>query len=211
VKPFVLIKRLLFAASLIPAAWLVYDAFTGNLSANPVDYITDRTGDWALRFLIISLTITPLRRLTGINEIIRLRRMFGLMSFFYAALHLTTWIVLVSFFDVQTMIEDIAMRPFITIGMATFVILLALAITSPTAMIRRLGRRWQPLHRLVYLAAIGAVVHYWWQVKADIAYPLRWAVALAVLLGFRVWWSWRTKRAKRLAIRPAPRPAPGSA
>lgn len=207
-KPFVLIKRLLFAASLIPAAWLVFDAFTGNLTANPVDNITDRTGDWALRFLILSLTITPLRRLTGINEIIRLRRMFGLMSFFYAALHLTTWIVLVSFFDIPTMIEDISMRPFITIGMATFVILLALAVTSPAAMIRRLGRRWQSLHRLVYLAAIGAVVHYWWQVKADIAYPLRWAVALAVLLGFRVWWAWKTKR---VAPRPAARPAPRSA
>ena len=118
--------------------------------------------------------------------------MLGLFAFFYAALHVLTWITLVSFFDVQTMLDDVSMRPFITVGMATFLILLALAVTSTTGWIRRLGRKWQQLHRLVYLAAVGSVVHFWWLVKADVTKPLRWAVALSVLLLFRVWWMWRS-------------------
>jgi sulfoxide reductase heme-binding subunit YedZ len=192
-KPIVLLKRAVFVLALGPAALLVYHAFTGQLTANPVDYITDETGDWTIAFLMISLAVTPLRRVTRWNEIIKLRRMLGLFAFFYASLHLLTWIVLVSFFDVPTMLVDISMRPFITIGMATFLILLALAVTSNRAAIRRLGRRWQQLHRLVYLAAVGAVIHFWWLVKADITLPRRWAVTLAVLLGFRVWWMLRTR------------------
>jgi methionine sulfoxide reductase heme-binding subunit len=192
-KPIVLLKRAVFVLALVPAALLVYDAFTGNLTANPVDYIEDQTGDWTIAFLMISLGVTPLRRLTGWNDIIKLRRMLGLFAFFYASLHLLTWIALVSFFDVPTMIEDIGKRPFITIGMATFIILLALAVTSNRAAIRRLGRRWQQLHRLVYLAAVGAVIHFWWLVKADITLPRRWAVTLAVLLGFRLLWMLRTR------------------
>ena len=195
--PILPFKRVVFAAACIPAVALVYDAFTGNLTANPVDYITDETGDWTITFLMISLAVTPLRRLTRWNEIIKLRRMLGLFAFFYASLHLLTWIVLVSFFDVPTMLVDISMRPFITIGMATFLILLALAVTSNRAAIRRLGRRWQQLHRLVYLAAVGAVIHFWWLVKADITLPRRWAVTLAVLLGFRVWWMLRTRTSLR--------------
>jgi sulfoxide reductase heme-binding subunit YedZ len=187
------VKPLVFAAALIPAAALAYDAYIGELTANPVDYITDETGTWALGLLTISLAITPIRRLTGWNEIIKLRRMLGLFAFFYASLHVLTWIVLVSFFDLPTMIEDVAERPFITVGMATFLILLALALTSTTASIRRLGRKWQQLHRLVYVAAIGAVVHFWWLVKADVTEPRRWALAVAAVLGFRVWWHLRSR------------------
>lgn len=188
IKP---LKRALFAVSMVPAMALGYFAYTGDLTANPVDYIEDFTGDWAIAFLVISLGITPLRRLTGWNEIIRLRKMFGLVSFLYAFLHVLTWFALVSFFDVPTMVEDIAMRPFITIGMVTFVILSALAATSTKGAIRRMGRRWAQLHRLVYVAAILGVIHFWMAMKADIAEPRRWAVVLAILLGMRVWWAWR--------------------
>ncbi len=184
----------MFAAALVPAVALGYRAFTGDLTANPVEYITNETGTWALALLTISLAVTPVRRLTGWNEVIKLRRMLGLFAFFYAVLHMLTWVVLLSFFDVPTMVEDVVERPFITVGMGTFVILLALALTSTTGSIRRLGRRWQQLHRLVYLAAIGAVVHFWWLVKADVTEPRRWAVAVAVVLGFRVWWMLRTRR-----------------
>ena len=195
--PIAIVKPALFAAALTPGAALAWNAYTGDLTANPVDYITDQTGSWALACLITSLTITPLRRLTGWNDLIKLRRMIGLFAFFYATLHMLTWFALVSFFDVPAMIEDVTMRPFITIGMATFLILFVLAITSNRAAIRRLGRRWQRLHRLVYLAAIGAVIHFWWLVKADITEPRRWAVALAILLGFRAWWTWRTRTLSR--------------
>lgn len=196
-KPIAILKPLLFAAALGPAAALGYFAYIGDLSANPVDYIEDFTGDWALAMLMISLAVTPLRRLTKWNDLIKLRRMLGLFAFFYACLHVLTWFALVSFFDVPTMIEDVVMRPFITVGMATFLILVVLAVTSNQASIRRLGRKWGQLHKLVYLAAAGGVVHFWWLVKADIAEPRRWAVVLAVLLGFRVWWTWRTRTLSR--------------
>ena len=195
------VKPLIFAAALAPAAALVYGFYTSDLTANPLDYITDQTGSWALAFLVISLCVTPLRRLTGWNPIIRLRRMLGLFAFFYAFLHMLTWVVLLNFFDVQAMVEDVVERPFITVGMATFLILLALAVTSNQFSIRRLKRRWQSLHRLVYLAAIGAVVHFWWLVKSDTTEPYRWAVAVAVLLAMRGWWAWRSKRR---VTRPAP-------
>jgi sulfoxide reductase heme-binding subunit YedZ len=190
-KPIRIVKLVTFAAALIPAAALVYRFYTNDLTANPGDYITDQTGSWALAFLIISLAVTPLRRLTRWNEFIKLRRMLGLFAFFYATLHMLTWVVFFHYFDTSFMIEDVAERPFITIGMATFLILLVLAITSNRLSIRRLGRRWQTLHRLVYAAAVLAVIHFWWLVKADITEPRRWAVAVAALLGFRVWWAWR--------------------
>jgi sulfoxide reductase heme-binding subunit YedZ len=153
----------------------------------------DTTGLTALSFLVVSLTVTPLRRLTGWNELIRLRRMLGLFAFFYACLHLFTWIVIDQFFDLATMADDIVERPFITIGMATFLVLLPLAVTSNAAMVRRLGRRWQLLHRLAYVAAITAVVHFWWVVKADFRQPRLWALALCVLFGFRAWWTLRAR------------------
>lgn len=176
---------------------LAYDAYAGNLTANPVEYLENETGDWAIIFLIASLAITPIRRLTGWNEVIRLRKMFGLVAYFYAAVHVVIWFTLVSFFDVATMAEDIVKRPFITVGMGTFLILTALAVTSTTGAIRRLGRRWQQLHRAVYVAAIGAVVHFWWLVKADITRPRQWAVVLTLLLGFRLWWMWRARTLSR--------------
>jgi sulfoxide reductase heme-binding subunit YedZ len=199
-KPITAIKALVFAAALIPAAALVYGFYTNDLTANPVDYITKQTGTWALAFLVISLSVTPLRRFTHWNQIIRLRRMLGLFSFFYALLHLLTWVVLLNFFDLHEMFVDVARRPFITIGMATFLILLTLAVTSNQFSIRRLGRRWQSLHRLAYVAAIGAVIHFWWLVKADITKPQRWAVAVAVLLGIRGWWALKKRPRQAAAV-----------
>ena len=187
------LRRIIFAAALVPAAALAYGAFTDNLTANPIDYITDTTGTTALTFLIISLGVTPLRRLTGRNEIIKLRRMLGLFAFFYACLHMSTWLVLDWFFDVASMAADVVKRPFITLGMTTFLLLLPLAITSTAGMIRWLGKRWQQLHRLVYVAATTAIIHFWWVVKADFREPRLWALALSVLLGFRVWWTLRTR------------------
>ena len=190
---FGILRRVIFAAALVPAAALVYGAFTDNLTANPIDYITDTTGTTALSLLIITLTVTPLRRLTGRNEIIRLRRMLGLFAFFYACLHMSTWLVLDWFFDVASMAADVVKRPFITLGMTTFLLLLPLAITSTAGMIRRLGKRWQQLHRLVYVAAITAIIHFWWVVKADFREPRLFALALSALLGFRAWWMLRTR------------------
>jgi methionine sulfoxide reductase heme-binding subunit len=200
-----LVKRILFPLALVPAFILIVGAlqtlgylsterwYPHGLSANPIDYITDFTGDWAIAFLVISLGVTPFRRLTGWNEVIKLRRMLGLFAFFYASLHLLTWVVLDKFFDFAWMADDIVERPFITVGMATFVILLALALTSTTGWIRRLGRRWQQLHYLVYVAALLAIVHFWWLVKADISEPRRYAVALAVMFAVRIWWTLRKR------------------
>lgn len=193
-KPIDVLKRAIFVAALIPAAALVIGAFTDNLTANPIDYITDQTGDTALTFLIITLTVTPIRRVAGWNEVIKLRRMLGLFAFFYATLHVLTWFVLDQFFDVTSMAADVVKRPFITMGMTTYLLLIPLAVTSNAAMIRRLGRRWQKLHRLAYVAPMTAIIHFWWQVKADIREPRNWALALTVLLAFRVWWMLRTQR-----------------
>jgi len=192
-KPIAILKAVAFAAALVPAAALAYNFYTQDLTANPGDYITDQTGTWALTLLVISLTVTPLRRLTKWNELIKLRRMLGLFAFFYATLHMLTWVVFIHFFDWSFMVEDVVKRPFITTGMATFLILFVLALTSNRFAVRKLGRRWQKLHRLVYVAALVAVIHFWWGVKADITEPLRWAVAVGILLGFRVWWTWRSK------------------
>jgi len=206
-KPIAILKAAAFAAALVPAAALAYDFYTQNLTANPGDYITDQTGTWALTMLVITLTITPLRRLTKWNELIKLRRMLGLFAFFYATLHMLTWVVFVHFFDVSFMVEDVVKRPFITVGMATFLILFALALTSNRFALRKLGKRWQTLHRLVYAAAIGAVIHFWWLVKADITEPRRWAMGLAVLLGLRAWWAYRKRVSSRASLqRAAARP-----
>ena len=182
-------RRIIFAAALVPAVMLLYFFFTDNLGANPIDYITDTTGTTALVLLLITLSITPLRRLTRRNEVIRLRRMLGLFAFFYACLHVVTWSVLDWFFDFWSMASDVVDRPFITMGMMTFLLLLPLAITSTNAMIRRLGRRWQQIHRLAYAAAFTATIHFWWVVKADFREPRLLALVLAVLLAFRAWWA----------------------
>ena len=205
-----MLKAAAFAAALLPAASLAYRFYRlyyaedfDALTANPGDYITDQTGTWALAMLVISLCVTPLRRLTKWNDLIKMRRMLGLFAFFYATLHMLTWVVFVHFFDLKFMVEDVAERPYITVGMATFLMLLALAVTSNRLSIRKLGRRWQTLHRLVYAAAIGGVIHFWWLVKADTSEPQRWALAVAALLGFRIWWAWRSKPPQTRAPRPA--------
>jgi sulfoxide reductase heme-binding subunit YedZ len=201
-KPITILRVALFFAALTPAALLVWGFYTNDLTANPGDYITDQTGTWILGTLFASLCVSPLRKLTGWNDLIKLRRMLGLFAFFYAVLHILTWVVFVHYFEVSFMVEDVVKRPFITIGMMAFVILFLLAITSNRFSIRKLGRKWASLHRLVYLAAIGGVIHFWWLVKADITLPRRWAVALALLLGVRVWW-WYQKRATTIAARQA--------
>jgi sulfoxide reductase heme-binding subunit YedZ len=192
-KPIVLLKRVIFAAALVPAAALVADAYRGELTANPIEYITHTTGDWAIRFLIITLAVTPIRRLTGWNPIIQIRRMLGLFAFFYATLHFLTWFVLDWFFDFRQMAKDVAMRPFITLGMATFVMLLALAVTSTKGSIRRLGRRWTQLHRLIYVAACTALFHFWLARKTVVPQFQVLLVAAVLLLGFRAWWTLRTR------------------
>jgi sulfoxide reductase heme-binding subunit YedZ len=196
-KPIVLLKRAIFAAALIPAAALAADAYRGELTANPIEYITHTTGDWAIRFLIITLAVTPIRRVTGWNPIIQLRRMLGLFAFFYATLHFLTGVVLDWFFDFRQMVKDIAMRPFITLGMATFVMLLALAVTSTQGSIRRLGRRWTQLHRLIYVAACTALFHFWLARKTVVPQFQVLLVAGVVLLGFRAWWTLRTRTRAR--------------
>jgi sulfoxide reductase heme-binding subunit YedZ len=186
-----ILKILIVIGGLAPAGLLVAGAIADDLGANPIEFITHETGSFALAFLVATLSVTPIRRLTGWNEVIRLRRMLGLFAFFYASLHLLTWVVLDQFFDAPAMIEDITRRPYITVGMAGFLCMVPLALTSTTAMMRRLGRRWQTLHRLTYAAAIAGVVHFWWLVKADVTEPRRWAALLMVLFGLRMWWMLR--------------------
>ena len=176
-------KVLVVAASLVPAALLVWGAFNDGLGVNPVETITHSTGDWSLRFLLISLAITPLRKILRRPELIKFRRMLGLFSFFYALLHVLTWSWLDKMFDPMEMWADVLKRPFITVGTLAFVCLLLLACTSTTGWIRRLGgKRWQALHRLAYLAAIAAVVHYLWLVKSDIRLPAMYGAIFGILM-----------------------------
>jgi methionine sulfoxide reductase heme-binding subunit len=181
------IKPIVFLACLLPLARLGWKGYTANLGANPIEVITHSTGDWILIFLLITLGFTPLRKLTGQLWLIRFRRMFGLFAFFYACLHFLTYIWLDKFFDVHEMLADIAKRRFITMGLTAFVLLIPLAITSTAGWIRRLGgRRWNLLHRLVYVSAVAGVIHYLWLVKADIRKPLQYAAILFLLLAYRV-------------------------
>ena len=180
---------------LTPLVGLVIAALSDGLGANPVEEITQVTGKWALRFLVLSLTVTPLRRLTGWRMLTLERRTLGLFAFLYAALHLTTYLTLDLEFDWASLGEDIRKRPYITVGFSTFCLLLTLASTSTRAAARRLGSRWKQLHRLVYLAGIGAVVHFFWLVKADTREPLIYAAIVAMLLSVRLWWALRPRRA----------------
>jgi methionine sulfoxide reductase heme-binding subunit len=180
------IKVVVFVSCLGPLARLGWKAYGGNLGANPIEVITHSTGDWTLIFLLVTLAITPLRKLTGQPWLIRFRRMLGLFAFFYVCLHFLTYIWLDKFFNVHEMLADVAKRRFITVGFTGFVLLIPLAITSTAGWIRRLGgRRWNLLHRLIYLSAIAGVIHYYWLVKADVRKPLQYAAVLAVLLGYR--------------------------
>lgn len=183
-----LLRALVFAACFVPLARLLWLGFNGGLGANPIEFITRSSGTWTLTFLLVTLAITPLRRLSGWQWPNRLRRMLGLFAFFYACLHFTTYLWLDQFFDLTSIYQDIFKRPFITIGFTSFLLLIPLAATSTQAMMRRLGgRNWQRLHRLVYLIAIGGVLHYWWLVKKDVTQPAIYAGVLALLLGYRLW------------------------
>lgn len=193
-------KILLFVAALLPAAYLVYGIFTDGLGANPAETLQTQTGIWALRFLVLTLAVTPIRRLTKWNRIIQYRRMLGLFAFFYSFLHLLTYAVLDRYFDFSGVWEDIAERPFITAGMVAFILMVPLAVTSTKGWIRRLGRRWQLLHRLIYVSAVAAVVHYLWKVKIIGGSPVYYAVIVAVLLAFRIAWSNWPQRPRPAAL-----------
>ena len=176
-----------FALCLVPALLLGWRALNGDLGANPIEFITHWTGDWTIRFLCITLSITPLRMLLRLPELIRFRRMLGLFGFFYASLHFLTWFVLDKFFEWNEILKDVVKRPFITAGFSAFVLLIPLALTSTKGWIRRLGgKQWQMLHRLIYVSACAGVVHYYWLVKSDIRLPVLYGAIVAVLLVYRL-------------------------
>ena len=181
-------KIAVFIAAWYPLARIVLFGFTDRLGANPIEFITRSTGLWTLVFLCITLAVTPLRRLTGVNAVLRFRRMLGLYAFFYGALHFTTYIWFDKWFDVAEILKDIGKRPFITVGFAAFVLLVALAVTSPKAMVRKLGRRWQILHRAIYVIAALAILHFWWMKagKHDLLLPKIYGAIVIALLGWRL-------------------------
>jgi methionine sulfoxide reductase heme-binding subunit len=183
-----LIKPAIFVVALFPLAWIIYLTVNNDLGANPIETLNRYTGDWVLRFLMITLAVTPLRKLTGWNALLRYRRMLGLFAFFYVCLHFLSYAWLDQNFVLADIIKDVIKRPYITVGFASFLMLIPLAVTSTNAMVRRLGaKRWQKLHRLVYAIGIGGVVHFLWLVKSDIREPLVYAVILTLLLGYRFW------------------------
>lgn len=181
------LKILVFALCLLPLALLVWDGLHANLGTNPIEETTHRTGDWTLRLLLVTLTVTPARRMLGWNFLLRLRRLLGLFAFFYACLHFLTYAWLDQFFWWDEIAKDIIKRPFITVGFSAFLLLIPLAVTSTNAMMKRLGRRWQQLHRLVYVSATLGVLHYLWLVKADLQRPLVYGALLTALLAYRVY------------------------
>ena len=201
------LKPAIFLACLVPLANLVWRGLHAQLGANPIEAITHRTGDGTLTFLLITLSVTPLRKLTRQYWLVGLRRMFGLFAFFYGTLHLMTYVWLDKFFAVHEMLADIAKRRFITAGMTAFALMIPLALTSTKWAIRKMGgKRWQALHRLIYVSAIAGVIHYWWLVKADISKPARYAFVLALLVGYRiVAWRVRKNSEKKAASVLAPR------
>ena len=196
-----LLKPVVFLACLAPLAGLVWRGFHAQLGANPIEAITHGTGDWTLRFLLITLAVTPLRKLTRQYWLITFRRMFGLFAFFYGCLHLMTYVWLDKFFDVHEMLKDIAKRRFITAGMTAFALMIPLALTSTKWSIRELGgKRWQTLHRLIYFSAAAGVIHYIWLVKADLKKPLEYGLALSVLIVYRIgaWIAARASTRRRI-------------
>lgn len=194
------VKLALFLLCLAPLARLAWGAWQDTLGANPIEFIQRSLGTWTLNFLLITLSVSPLRRFTGLHWLLRLRRMLGLYAFFYAFMHLASYLWLDQFFDWQGIAKDILKRPFITVGMSAFLLLLPLAATSNNAMIRRMGgRRWQQLHRSVYAISILGVVHYWWLVKKDITLPVIYAALLALLLGIRALWREQERRRQLIA------------
>ena len=188
------IKAPVFALCLCPVFLLGWRALHHGLGANPIEYITHFTGDWTLQFLVITLAITPLRKLLGLPDLIRFRRMSGLFAFFYGSLHFLTYIWLDKFFDLSEIWKDIFKRPFITAGFLAFVLMIPLAITSTAGWIRRLGgARWQMVHRLVYVSAVAGVIHYYWLVKSDVRLPVAYGTAVGALLLYRIVVAQRSK------------------
>lgn len=190
-------KPVVFVLCLVPVLLIVTDAFeiTGRLGANPIEEVQDRLGNWGLRFVMIVLTVTPLRRISGLNSLQRFRRMLGLFAFFYVLMHFLAWLILDQGLLLSAILEDIVERPFITIGFAALLLLTAMAMTSTNGMRRRMGRAWDNLHYSVYAVGALGVWHYWWQVKADIREPLIYAVVLTALLGSRI--AYRLRRKSR--------------
>jgi sulfoxide reductase heme-binding subunit YedZ len=198
-----ILKPIVFLAALIPLGLLAYGALRGDLGANPIETITHQTGLWTLILLLATLSITPLRRFTGINWLIQYRRMLGLFAFFYGCLHLTTYLWLDQSFDLHAIVKDVYKRPFITAGFTGFMLMVPLALTSTKGWIRRLGKRWQILHRLIYFSAAAGVTHFIWLVKKDIREPLIYGAILAVLLGVRVvFWMQKSRRSTFPSVRP---------
>jgi sulfoxide reductase heme-binding subunit YedZ len=201
-------RFVLFMNGLVPATLLAWDAYQGKLGANPIEFATRATGVLTLVFLFVTLAVTPLRKLTGANWVVKLRRQLGLYAFFYGSLHLLTYVWFDKFFAAREIVEDVWARPFITIGMASFLLLVPLAATSTNGMIKRLGgKRWAKLHKLSYVAAVGGLIHFYMGVKADTTLPILFAVVLALLLGYR-WVRGRmdaTPKNETLGIQTTPR------
>jgi methionine sulfoxide reductase heme-binding subunit len=194
-------KIVVFVACLLPLADLLWRGYRNDLTLNPVEFVEHTTGDWILRFLVMTLAITPLRKILHLPQLIRFRRMLGLFAFFYACLHFSTWIGVDRFFNWGDMLKDVAKRPFITVGFTGFVLLIPLAITSTAGWIRRLGgKRWQMLHRAIYASAIAGVIHYYWLVKSDVHKPLEYAFLVGILLAWRLW-NWFSGRRKPATAR----------
>jgi len=198
-------KPIVWLACLTPLALLIYDGFTDNLTANPIEKITNTTGIWTLRLVVATIAITPLRWLTGINQLINYRRLVGLFAFFYGSMHFTTYVVTTFFiggfsnFDASGLWDDLVKRPYITAGFTAFVLMIPLAITSTTGWIRRMGgKKWNLLHRLVYITALAACLHYFWKVKLDTTSPVYYSVGVAFLLGFRAWRHFAKRRASEV-------------
>jgi sulfoxide reductase heme-binding subunit YedZ len=197
-------KPIVWILCLAPLGFLVYDGFTDNLTANPIEKVTNTTGIWTLRLIVATLAITPLRWLTHINQLVNYRRVLGLFAFFYGTLHFTIYVVTTFFvggfseFDASGLGADLINRPYITAGFTAFVLMIPLAITSTTGWIRRMGgKRWNLLHRLIYITALAAVLHYFWKVKLDATYPIYYGIGVAFLLAFRLWRNYRPKPASQ--------------
>jgi sulfoxide reductase heme-binding subunit YedZ len=197
-----LVKFILFITALSPLLRLVLLGFQDRLGANPLEFVTRATGDWTLYFLCMTLAVTPLRRLTGVRWLLRFRRMLGLYGFFYACLHFLCFLWFDHFFDIEEMIRDVFKRPFITVGFSAFVLLLPLAATSTQRMVHRLGRWWAKLHRLIYLVAVLALLHFWWMRagKNNFGDPLLFSAIMVLLLGARIVFRWRDRQASRRQV-----------
>jgi sulfoxide reductase heme-binding subunit YedZ len=195
-------KPVVWILCLAPLGFLVYDGFTDNLTANPVEKVTNTTGIWTLRLIVATLAVTPLRWATHLNQLINYRRVLGLFAFFYGSLHFTIYVITTFFiggfseFDASGLWADLIERPYITAGFTAFVLMIPLALTSTTGWIRRMGgRKWNLLHRLIYITALAAVLHYFWKVKLDATYPIYYGIGVAILLGIRLWRNYRPRPA----------------